>query len=454
MKSEIKTPIERVKDGGFCIGCGACSAVVPTIRINANRFGEYEAILGSETLSELESASKVCPFAQSTETENSLAESAFPELSAGSVRHEEIGYYRSLRAGYSMSHRDQGSSGGILTWLLKELLLRKLIDYAICVTPKSISSGRGISYSFSVHTLPGELELGSTSFYHPVSYDEVLAFIRKNPGQYAITGVPCFHKAIRLLKQSDPIFSQRIKYQLGLVCGQMKSAHYLEYLLRRTGVEGSVTSAVFRRKNLEARADEYFFEARRTDEKGAVTTHRIGNREIGVNWGMGLFKPKACDYCDDVFAETADIAVMDGWLPQYVNDGRGMSLLVVRSTELDTLLEEAALKNDVHLEGVTEADIVKSQYAGINHRRKGLSYRLSIARGWVPSKRVAPTSNHSLIFRVEQLLRIALRKISRQAMVSQIEQGRGLRVYSAYMAGPLLAYRLLQKYKRLKARKI
>jgi coenzyme F420 hydrogenase subunit beta len=453
MKLEKKTPIERVREGGFCIGCGACSVVVPAIRINANRFGEYEAVLGKATPLELESASRACPFAQASETENSLAESAFPELSASSVRHEEIGYYRSLRAGYSNADRDQGSSGGILTWLLKELLSRNLIDYAICVTPKSTNSERCISYSFSVHRLPGELEQGSTSFYHPVSYDEALTFVRNNPGRYAITGVPCFHKAIRLLKQSDPIFSERIKYQLGLVCGQMKSTHYLEYLLRRAGVEGPVSSALFRRKNLDARADEYFFEARQADEKGAVTTHRIGNREIGVNWGMGLFKPKACDYCDDVFAETADIAVMDGWLPQYVNDGRGTSLLVVRSGEIDAILDDAALKGGVYLEGVTEADMVKSQYAGITHRRKGLTYRLAISRGWVPSKRVVPTSDHPLIFRVEQLLRIALRKISRRAMVSQMEHGRGLRVYSAYMAGPLFAYRLLQKFKRFKSQR-
>lgn len=40
---------------------------------------------------------------------------------------------------------------------------------------------------------------------------------------------------------------------------------------------------------------------------------------------------KACDFCDDVFAETADIALGDAWLPEYVQDGNGTNVVVTRN---------------------------------------------------------------------------------------------------------------------------
>lgn len=33
--------------------------------------------------------------------------------------------------------------------------------------------------------------------------------------------------------------------------------------------------------------------------------------------------PRACNYCDDVFAECADVTCMDAWLPEYSQDHRG-----------------------------------------------------------------------------------------------------------------------------------
>ncbi|MBK7765543.1 MAG: Coenzyme F420 hydrogenase/dehydrogenase, beta subunit C-terminal domain [Sulfuritalea sp.] len=92
--------------------------------------------------------------------------------------------------------------------------------------------------------------------------------------------------------------------------------------------------------------------------------------------GHGSFKPRACDFCDDVFAETADIAVMDAWLDQYVNDGRGTSLVITRSGALKALLDSGSATGGLHLEPVSESDVVESQRGGLNHRRAGLRYRL------------------------------------------------------------------------------
>ena len=41
-----------------------------------------------------------------------------------------------------------------------------------------------------------------------------------------------------------------------------------------------------------------------------------------IRWEYGYFKYKACDFCDDIFAECADITVGDAWLSRYKKDGK------------------------------------------------------------------------------------------------------------------------------------
>ena len=435
--------IEQVVSHDYCIGCGVCRAVDPAIEIGLNKYGEYVANLNNSSVDGLKLASKVCPFATNFD-ETEIADEVFP----GQMQQELIGRFSGLFAGYSLNDRESGSSGGIITYIIRQLLISKKIDYAILARPNLANNTRGLEFSFDVVSSEVEVNSGATSFYYPVTYSKALEFIANNPGRYAITGVPCFHKAIRLLKRQNPLYHERIQFQLGLVCGQLKSALYFEYLLRRADVPtGKVESACFRRKDSKSRADEYFFEAIVQANDGKKNIYRISNKKIGVNWGMGLFKPKACDYCDDVFAETADIAVMDGWLPKYVNDGRGTSLIVVRDERLMDVLTGGRKAGNLHLEDISTEEIVKSQQGGLNHRRKGLAYRLSLSADKMPTKRIRPSSSFPFLFKFEQIIRLALRKTSRHAMVLQTKSGSGLLIFNVIMALQFFVYRVVQKLK-------
>ncbi|MGC9322644.1 MAG: Coenzyme F420 hydrogenase/dehydrogenase, beta subunit C-terminal domain, partial [Kosmotogaceae bacterium] len=59
----------------------------------------------------------------------------------------------------------------------------------------------------------------------------------------------------------------------------------------------------------------------------------------GYNWGYGFFKYKACDYCDDVVSETADVSVGDAWLPEYVNDSGGTNVVIVRNPVIKKIID-------------------------------------------------------------------------------------------------------------------
>ena len=128
-----------------------------------------------------------------------------------------------------------------------------------------------------------------------------------------------------------------------------------------------------------------------------ITVTRPMEGLIGANWGHGLFKYKACEFCDDVLAETADAVVGDAWLPAYDGDHRGANVVVVRHPLLRDMLAQARAAGRLHLDDLSADDVVASQAGGLRHRRDGLAYRLWLtdrAGEWCPPKRVAPGRTH------------------------------------------------------------
>jgi len=431
--------LEVVREG-FCIGCGSCTTQSAVATISRNEYGEFVADIQHCNQSELEQMNVVCPFSDAAPNETELARSAFGQQP--NIRlSEEVGVFTGLYAGYSETYRKWGSSGGIVSWLLSQLLNDGMVDKVI-VVGQARDNDR--FFDFKVIDKCDALRATGTSFYYPVSFDRVLQYVIDHPGRYAITGVPCFHKALRQLKAINPLIAKRVLYQVGIVCGQMKSSFYLDYLSRKTGMDAMPVAACFRRKVEFSRADDYLFEATYQNAAGIGETRSVRNREIGASWAMGLFKPRACDFCDDVFAETADIAVMDAWLDRYVQDGNGTSLVVTRSSALQLLLEAGKESGELRLESVSENDVIESQRGGLNHRRVGLRYRLFLdgQRNPVPRKRVQPSKRQDIWFKIEQRIRSVIRKKSRLAMRRQLESGQGgLEVYESEMKRVLSAFK-------------
>jgi coenzyme F420 hydrogenase subunit beta len=437
--------IRKVIKGGFCIGCGACATVSDGISLRENKYGDLVAMIESCDSNSISDATGVCPFSTHT-SETEIMSEVFDKSSCSDPI---VGRYESVYAGYSNLYRKHGSSGGIATHFLAALLEQGVVDQVVCVGP---SQDRLVDYAFVSDS--ARLIEHATSFYYPVTMEEVIRKIRSEPGRYAITGVPCFHKALRLLKKHDPVLNERIVVQVGLVCGQMKSAHYSEYLARRAGKIGGekLIEACFRSKVGSTRADDYFFVGRWQDERGGNQKGSISARNLGVNWAMSYFKPKACDYCDDVLAECADISVMDAWVKELVEDPQGTSLVIARSKKARDLLVAESERGKVSLWDTTVNDLIQSQMSGLRHRRQGLRFRLQLMKTfgfWVPRKRVKPSLNVGFFVAAEMVMRGILRRMSRLAFRLQLRLGNDLRIFNGLMAIPLLAYKIFGKLRRI-----
>lgn len=402
--------VKPVIRNGYCIGCGACAALPDAQhKVEVTAWGTLVASMNGLTPGVEARAARLCPFSDLAANETEIAKELFPD----NRTHETIGSFHEAFAGYVIEggFRDNGSSGGMGTWILEQLLSTGRVDAVVHVGGGS--GERGTLFQYRVSRTVQELRSGAKSRYYPVTLADVVPEVRQRPGRYAFVGVPCFVKAIRLLAKEDPSFGASVAFCVSLVCGHFKSRGYAEFLGWQMGIHPSSLERIDFRVKVEGDAANYY---------GVRVSGRDGNDQIertsrmddlyGHDWGMGLFKPKACDFCDDVVGETADITIGDAWLPQYVQDSRGTNLIIVRNSSLAGILHQAAADGRINLEAIDPGEVARSQGSAYVHRREGLAYRLLLAdtqNQWRPIKRVRPSQpDGGAIFERRQRLRSQL----------------------------------------------
>ncbi len=399
---------EKVIPNGLCIGCGACAYLEPEkYSIAFDKFGMLQAQC-SEPEGDNAAVDKACPFTSVGKNETQLAEERFGREMPS---YQHVGKYIECYIGNVKSgrFRELGSSGGFGKWMLTELLSGGHVDYVA-----QVATGSGAElYEYQMFDDAEAIISGSKSAYYPITLTAVLDRIKAQPGNYAITVVPCFAKMVRNLIESDEVLKSRVKYLVGIICGHLKSTGFAEALGWQLDVKPQdLTGIDFRGKIPNRQANDKGVIA--TDRNGEPSKMRSSKELFGGNWGYNLFKYKACDYCDDVIAETADIAIGDAWLPSYMKDHQGNSVVIVRDETLHNIIENARANGLLDVKSAPPQDVVESQLGGIRHRNEGLALRLfdSKAAGeWYPEKRVEPTedlpANRKLIYRTRVELRDA-----------------------------------------------
>lgn len=400
--------IKAVVDNDMCIGCGLCAAQSRTgaIQMKMNQFGFYTANV-SDTYDSNDNCIKVCPFNpkpdDKVKTENEIADLF---LTQADKHHIKIGRYINTYAGYSTEHRLKSSSGGIATYTLTELMRRGEIQHVISVKAGTNSE----HYQYTISSSIDELASAAKTKYYPVTLVDALKDIAKLDGKIAIVGVACFIKAIRLAQVYDPIFNDKIGFLIGIICGGVKSSFFAEYLSSKAGVAvNEFKQPEFRIKDHDSTASDYSFGCLDKSDNHQTIKMRI----VGDMWGTGLFKANACDYCDDVTTELADLSLGDAWLEPYVKDGRGTSVMVTRSTLAEKIIRSGMDNGDLVIDELPEEQFLVSQQGSYNHRHDGLSYRIKHGRtdeNAIPSKRFKTNLRSPLLMLIQSLRMNSRRK--------------------------------------------
>lgn len=314
---------------------------------------------------------KLCPFAEGIHDPRPLNKELFD---SSEITHadfnEDIGWHIRSVVGYRKQPElcAISASGGLATWVL-EALLREGKVTKVAVVRLAQNKDNGFFEFYAASSIE-DLRASAGSIYHPVEISDIVRAIASDKQQrWAVVGVPCLCAAIRNLKH----LRKQIPFVFGLACGMYQNTYYTEILLGESGVNRQkITNIEYRRKSDSGTPSDFRF--RGTDN------HRIG-REVrykGLPFFLGknaYFRQNACNYCKDVFAETADVCFMDAWLPEYSKESRGTSLVVIRNLRIDQLFSRFANSGEIEIENISSDKVIASQCGHVRRKRVTVSMR-------------------------------------------------------------------------------
>lgn len=390
--------VHEVVGKDICSGCGVCAGLCPAnaLSMEIQRNGDPVPCLDAARCADkCHLCLEACPFTEGVHNPRERNVELFSSVPAAKYD-EDIGWHTHSIVGFRRDDelRKASASGGLATWCL-EALIKEGIVTRLAVVRIAKYHDKGFFEFYAVSSVD-ELRQSSGSIYHPVEISEIMREINSNKQErWAVVGVPCLCSAIRNIGH----LQNRIPFVFGLACGMYQNTFYTEMLLSKSGVNPKqIVNIEYRRKSGGGSPSDYRF--RGTDNRGP-------GKEIayhGLPYFLGknaYFRQNACNYCMDVFAETADACFMDPWLPDYSRDPRGTSLVVIRNREISELFHQGQCNGEILVDEIGTEQVIASQRGHVRRKRE-LIYMRRGMHEFDDSGRVKPTAVEKVNWLLQQ----------------------------------------------------
>ncbi|MCE7699589.1 MAG: Coenzyme F420 hydrogenase/dehydrogenase, beta subunit C-terminal domain [Methanobacterium paludis] len=359
--------IESVVKNDYCIGCGVCAGICPSKNLHMDWSNQGELIphTNDSCKDNCFICLDVCPFYDHNINQDDVASNLFSEIP--NINYNKYtGYYTDCYVGHKKNDKKRlkSASGGAATSFLSSLLTENIVDKVVAVgtfeTPERM-------FEFKILNNPEDVDYCAGSAYYPVEISGVLKEILKDKtnATYAVIALPCVVFSLRLAMKNIPKLKRKIKLIASLTCGQLQNRFGTEFLALESGITvGKLSKMDFRRKFKGNIASNYFQVAIDKEGKEGI---QLPNQKLPFHvWYYQYFKENACNFCDDIFGEVADVTFMDAWLPEYVNNYRGTSLVIARTSLVKTLLKNS---EEFHLNEINIKRVIESQMGVIQNKR-------------------------------------------------------------------------------------
>ncbi len=344
--------ISHIVSNDLCCGCGVCEPFCPQnlIKMTRTTAGFFAPKINAEYCSNCGICASVCPG-------QGLNLREFAKQSNAQYFNNLIGGYRAVYVGYAndLAIRQNASSGGLCTAIIRFMFEQKLIDGAVVTVMDDNPLFAKAKIVISVEEL-----LDSTgSKYTPVSMHEVLReIIARDSHRLAFVGLPCHLEAIELAKKVWPTLADVVVFKIGLYCNNTPSVNATKYLLGCLGIsEEEVASLRYRGKGWPG-----YFTVKLKDGS-ELSTPMTKYIKSGF---LQYFCRERCLLCADQTSELADISLADPWglYPWTINstpDSRlGESVVIARTITGSKILQSALDASIISLTGISVDKAIQS----------------------------------------------------------------------------------------------
>lgn len=363
MQKNRKPNISYVVKHNLCTGCGICVNSCRSTAINMKVIGgRWVPSVDKSICKNSQGCHKcydLCP-GIGVDLLN-LSKSNFDN---DKVKEDELmGRYLSCYVGYSQNHqiRQSASSGGVVSHFLIWLLQNNVIDGAVVTRFDKNSPLKVKSY---IATNEEDFLLAKGSKYSPVSFHEVLAEVKNsNFRRVVVVGLPCHIQGLRKYLSKDIVLKGKIIGLFSLFCSGSQTINYTDYVLRQCG--GNL-------KNLDYLA---YREGNPTGMVAKGKGYSIFKEYHEYNVPMkGIFYPRRCLLCVDMFGELADLSFGDVFLDDTKSAGSGVSAIIARSILWQNYLLNASEDGTLHLKEVDKQQILYKRVMAVIKKTRNASF--------------------------------------------------------------------------------
>ena len=318
----MKNSVSKVVARDLCCGCGACSQVCSSKAINiAFDKGLFKPFVNDVLCVGCGQCVKVCPSSevdvQSVYENNELFSNEEQDCFIAFSKNEML--------------RHQGTSGGVVSTIISELLRKKVFEKAYVLSYENFNNEQA---RIKAITNPDDIIGAAKSKYIPASISEVIKDIKSELiGKAIVVATPCQLLAVKNYLALNSVSDSNILF-IGLFCDKTLNYNIYNYYSFKYGDYDSL----------------HFRDKEGNGWPGDTVLLKKGEKRIvNARVRMSLkpyFQLNRCRYCFDKLNQLADISCGDCYI-----DGEqskeGKSSIVVRTEKGHLAIDECATVLDL-----------------------------------------------------------------------------------------------------------
>ena len=350
---------ETVIDRSLCTHCGTCVGICPegSLAIH-DPLGKCIPVLVKDC-SKCGRCLEICPG-------GGIDFSQFNKEIFGKTSSSSLGNFLKLYMAHAMDKeiRIRASSGGVVTALLLHLLEKGEIDGAVVLDEDKSSPWMP---KVKIAHNKEEILSATQSKYVLSPINTILKEIRGKDKRFAIVALPCQVHGLRKLQGVDSEFKQKVKYIIGLYCGNTLYFQAVKSLLDR-----------FKIKDLSALQSVKYREGK---WPGNFQVKLKDGRMFRVdkftfNYLSFFYTVPRCLWCVDLANELSDVSVGDGWLYKDKRGDLGWSVLICRTSKGEKIVESAQKNGILDIEKISEQEALDMHSHLLDYKKTGALLRI------------------------------------------------------------------------------